>query len=126
MKSSGPSSSVIAAGVVGILVSLFTILIAVASIAGMFMLPPSSSAAIPPFSKPLAIAMMGLLSGLAIFGIFTSAGVLRLKKWARVSMLVWGGVMVAFCGLVLLLAAFVLLEERGVDHYVSVPSLRVL
>jgi hypothetical protein len=126
MKPSGPSSSVIAAGVVGILVSLFTILIAVASIAGMFMLPPNNSAAIPPFSKPLAIAMMGLLSGLAIFGIFTSVGVLRLKKWARVSMLVWGGVMVAFCGLVLLFTAFVPLPEMPADASVSFPFLRVL
>src|SRR5712664_1068305 len=100
MNPSGPSNSVVAAGVVGILASLVAILIAVAAIAGMSMLPPANnSAAIPPFAKSMAIAMLALLAGLAIFGIFTSVGVLHLKKWARLSMLVWGAVMAAFCGI---------------------------
>jgi hypothetical protein len=126
MKPSGPSSPVVAAAVVGILVSLFTILIAVASIAGMSMMPPNTSAAIPPFTKTLAVAMMGLFGGLAIFGIFTSVGVLRLKKWARVSMLVWGGVMAAFCGVILVFTAFVRLPETPADASVSLPFSRVL
>lgn len=111
MKQSGPPASVAAAGIVGILASLFTILIAVASFAGMFMFQPDNSPAIPPFAKPLAIAMMFLFGGLAIFGIFTSLGVLRLKRWARLSMMVWGGVMAAFCGLILLFTAFVPLPD---------------
>ncbi len=126
MNPSGPSTAVVAAGIVGILVSLFAILIAVASIAGMFMLPPGNSAAIPPLAKPLAIALMGLFSGLAIFGIFTGVGVLRLKKWARVSMLIWGGVMAAFCGLVLLFTSLAPLPEMPADASVSFPFLRIL
>lgn len=126
MKPSGPPSAVVAAGIVGILASLFTILIAIASIAGMFMLPPNNSAAIPPSAKPLAIAMMYLLGGLAIFGIFTSVGVVRLKKWARVSMLIWGGVMAAFCGLILLFTAFVPLPEVPANASVSFPFLRIV
>jgi hypothetical protein len=125
MKPPGPSSAVVAAGIVGILVSLFIILIAVATIAGMSMMPPDNSASIPPFTKRLAVAMMGLFGGLAIFGIFTSVGVLRLKKWARVSMLIWGGVMAAFCGVILLFTAFTPLLELPADASVS-PFLRVL
>jgi len=127
MKASGPSSSVVAAAIVGILASLFAILIAVAAIAGMNMMPPANgSPAIPPFAKPIAIAMMGLFAGLAIFGIFSSVGVLRLKKWARVSMLIWGGVMVAFCGLALLFAAFGSLPEAPADSPMTFPFLRLL
>jgi len=126
MKPPGPSSAVVAAGIVGILFSLFTILIAVASIAGMSMMPSSNSAAIPHFAKTLAVAMMGLFGGLAIFGIFTSVGVLRLKKWARVSMLVWGGVMAAFCGVILVFTAFVPLPEMSADASVGLPFPRVL
>jgi hypothetical protein len=126
MKPSGPSSAVVAAGIIGILVSLFTILIAVASIAGMSMMPPNNAAAIPPFAKPLAIVMMVLFGGLAIFGIFTSVGVLRLKNWARVSMLVWGGVMAAFCGVILLFMAFAPFPDMPADTSVSFPFLRIL
>jgi hypothetical protein len=126
MKPRGASSAVVAAAIVGILVSLFTILIAVATIAGMSMMPPNNSAAIPPFAKPLAVAMMGLFGGLAIFGIFTSVAVLRLKKWARVSMLVWGGVMAAFCGVVLLFMAFAPFPEMPPDTSASLPFFRVL
>jgi hypothetical protein len=126
MKPSGPSSSIVAAAIVGILVSLFAILTAVASVAGMSLMPPNNSAAIPPFAKSLAIVMLGVFAGLAIFGIFTSVGVLRLKKWARVSMLIWGGVMVAFCGIALLFTAFAPLPELPANASVSFPYLRVL
>ena len=126
MKPSSPPSAVVAAGIVGILASLFTILIAIASIAGMFMLPPNNSVAIPPSAKPPAIAMMCLLGGLAIFGIFTSVGVVRLKKWARVSMLVWGGLMAAFCGVILVFTAFVPLPETPANASVSLPFSRIL
>jgi hypothetical protein len=127
MKQSGPPGAIVAAGIVGILASLFAILIAVASIAGMFMLPPNNSAAIPPFAKPLAIAMTFLLGGLAVFGIFTSLGVLRLKRWARVSMLVWGGLMAAFSGVMLLFTSLVPLPDvYAADTAVSSQYIRIL
>lgn len=127
MKASGPSSAVIAAAIVGILTSLFALLSAVAAIAGMSLLPPpNGSQAMPPFAKPLAVVMMGLFAGLAIFGIFTSVGVLRLKKWARVSMLVWGCVMVAFCGLALPFAAFVPMPEAPAESPMALPFVRIL
>src|SRR5882724_1478487 len=127
MNPSGPSSSIIAAGVVGILASLFAILIAVAAIAGMGMLPQASgSPEIPPNVKSMAVAMMVVFAGLAGFGIFTSVGVLHLKNWARITMLVWGGVMATFCALALLFVAFVPLPEAPPASPMSVPILRLV
>jgi hypothetical protein len=127
MNASGPSSSIIAAGVVGILASLFAILIAVAAIAGMGMLPQAGGTPeIPPNVKSMAVVMMLLFAGLAVFGIFTSASVLHLKNWARITMLVWGGVMAAFCTLALLFVAFVPLPEGSAASPMSVPILRLV
>src|SRR6266478_2117483 len=127
MKPSGPSGSVIAAGVVAILASLVTILIAVAAIAGVSLMPPAgSSPPIPQSVKSTAVAMMVFLAGLAIFGIFTSVGVLHLKNWARVSILIWGAVMAAFSGLALPFAAFMPMPEAPAQSPVALPFVRTL
>jgi len=127
MNPSGPSSSVVAAGVVGILASLITILIAALAIFGFSLMPPeSASPALPPFAKSMAVAMMFLLAGLAIFGLFTSVGVLHLKNWARISILVWGGVMVAFCGLALPFAMFMPLPDAPAEAPMALPFVRLL
>jgi hypothetical protein len=126
MKPSGPSSSVVAAAVVGILMSLFTILGTLGAIIGLTMIPPTNSAAIPPFARSVVMVMMGLIAGVAIFGIFTCVGSLRLKRWARVSMLIWGGVMAAFSGVMLLFTSFVPLPEMPADAAMSLPYLRIL
>ena len=43
--------------------------------------------------------MMIFFLAVAIFGIFSGVGLLRLKEWARISTLVWSGITIAFCGL---------------------------
>jgi hypothetical protein len=127
MNPSGPSSSVVAAGVVGILASLVAILIAVAAIAGMSLMPPANATPpMPPFVKSTAVAIMVLFAGLAIFGIFTSVGVLHLRNWARISMLIWGGVMAAFCGLALPFATFVPMPEAPAESPMALPFVRIL
>jgi hypothetical protein len=127
MNPSGPSSSVVAAGVVGILASLITILIAVLAIVGLNLMPTEGATQpLPPFAKSMAVMMMLFLAGLAIFGVFTSVGVLHLKKWARISMLVWGGVMAAFSGLALPFAMFMPLPEPPAEAPMALPFLRVL
>lgn len=126
MNSSGPSSSVVAAAIVGILTSLFAILGTVGAIVGLTMIPQTSSTAIPPFAKSMVIAIMGLSAGLAVFGIFTCVSVLRLKKWARVSMLIWGGVMAAIGGVMFLFTSFVPLPEMPAENAASLPYMRIL
>lgn len=80
MNTSGPSSSVIAAAIAGLLISLFTILGMLGAMAGLTMLPQAGATAIPLPARSLLIAIMGLITGVAIFGVFTGVGVLRLKK----------------------------------------------
>jgi len=97
------------------------------AIAGMSLMPPASaSPQIPPFVKSTVVAMMVFLAGLAIFGIFTSVGVLHLKNWARVPMLIWGAVMAAFSGLALPFAAFMPMPEAPAQSPVALPFVRTL
>ncbi len=97
-----PTASVTAAGVVAIVGSVLVLLgTALAAIA--FLTVPISQAApqFPSFARNLAVGSMALFAGLAVFGVFTGIGVLRLKNWARISMLVWSGITAAICGCVL-------------------------
>lgn len=126
MSPSSPSSSIVAAAIVGILISLFTILGTLSGVVGLTMLPPSSAMAIPPPARSMLIVIMGLLAGLAIFGLFTCIALLRLKKWARVSILIWGGVMAAFSGVMLLYTALSPLPEISADSAAGLPYLRIL
>jgi predicted membrane channel-forming protein YqfA (hemolysin III family) len=126
MSPSNPSSSIVAAAIAGILISLFTILGTLSGIVGLTMLPPSSAMAIPPPARSMLLVIMGLLAGLAIFGVFTCIGVLRLKKWARLSILIWGGVMAAFSGVMLLFTSLSPLPEISADSAAGLPYLRIL
>ena len=100
---------------------------AAAAIAGISLMPQeSASPPMPPFVKSTAVAILLFLAVLAIFGIFTSVGVLHLKKWARVSMLIWGGVMAAFCGLALPFATLVPMPESPAGSPMSLPIVRIL
>lgn len=126
MSSSGPSSSVVAAAIAGLLISLLTILGTLGAMVGLTMVPPSNAMAIPPPARSVLTVIMGLMAGLAIFGFFTCVSLLRLKRWARISMLVWAGVMSAFSGVMLLFAAITPLPEMGADSGVGVPNLRLM
>lgn len=103
-----PTASVTAAGVVALIVSVLVLLgTALAAIA--FLTVPISQAApqFPSFARNLAVGSMALFAGLAVFGVFTGIGVLRLKNWARISMLVWSGIAAAICGCVLAFLAII-------------------
>jgi hypothetical protein len=127
MNPSVRSGSVVAAGVVGILAALFAILTAVAGIVGLSTISPAGgAAAIPPFAKSIGVAMLIVFGALAIFGIFTGVGVLNLKNWARISILIWGGVMAVFCGLALVFVAFGPLQEPPGLSPISLPYVRIL
>jgi len=126
MRPSGPSSSVVAAAVVGILIAVFGILTALIAVAGVSVMAPPNTAGLPPFAKSLSIVMMVLFCCVAIFGIFTGIGVLKLKSWARISMLVWGGVMVFFCGMALMFLLFVPLPEGPENSPLTPNVLRLV
>jgi hypothetical protein len=46
----------------------------------------------PAFLKTIMLVMMALFLGVAIFGVVTGVGLIRLRNWARISALIWAGV----------------------------------
>jgi hypothetical protein len=52
----------------------------------------------PPYATAVAAVGRLVLVGLAVFGIITGIGLIRLKNWARVSILIWSAITVFFAG----------------------------
>jgi hypothetical protein len=102
-----PSATVTVAAIVGICLAAFTILGCGFAIIGLGTLQLPSATSTPSFVKSLTLASMVIGCGVAIFGIVTCAGVLRLKNWARISLLVWASVMAFFSGFAILFMIFV-------------------
>jgi hypothetical protein len=91
------SASVIAPAVVAMVGSVLFFLSCAAALASILLIPPSGSAQnLPPFAKTLSIGMTAVMICVSIFGFVTGIGLLRLKNWARISAIVWGGFCVFF------------------------------
>lgn len=102
------SASVIAAVVVAVLCALFFLLSCSVALIGLFLVKlPSSVPELPPFAKAVELAIIGLVICLSIFGIITGVALIYLRNWARISILIWGGVF-AFFGAVGIPFAFLL------------------
>lgn len=89
------------AGVVAIVFGLFG---ALGSLLGAvsFLLMPQLPArpgapAMPQGVQMMSAAMILFFFAVAVFGIFVGVGVLRRRNWARISILIWGGLMAFFC-----------------------------
>ena len=95
-----PTTSVKAAAIVAILGSVLVLLGAAFVFLTVLLLPGvQTGAELPRFARVVAQAAMVFFFGFAILGLFTGVGVLRLEKWARISMLIWSGLTAAFCAL---------------------------
>jgi hypothetical protein len=104
----GPTASVTAAGVVAIVGSVLVLLAtAFGFLAVLTLLKSQAGPALPSLARATAEGTMVFFFGLAILGIFTGVGVLRLKNWARISVLVWSGVTAAICAFILAFLAFI-------------------
>jgi hypothetical protein len=96
-QSSKLSASVTAAAVVAMVGSLLFFLGSVAALAGILLSPrPNSAQELQPFVKTFSIGMTAVMICVSIFGFATGIGLLRLKKWARISAIVWSGFCVFF------------------------------
>jgi hypothetical protein len=93
---------VIASGVVSIIGSTIFLLIAAATI---FVVPPQSAGA--PDVRTVSLVSGGLFAALAMLGVATGVGVLRLRPWARVSILVFAGIMSAVSLMAGVMMAFI-------------------
>jgi hypothetical protein len=102
------SASVIAAAVVAILGGLFTLLSCSAVFLMMLLVKvPSTSSELPPSVRTFSLAAQGFMICLSLFGIATGIGLIYLRKWARISILIWGG-FCAFFGVIGIPIAFLM------------------
>lgn len=102
--------SIGAAGAVAIFLSLLGVL-GSALLAISFLVMPenqrvSPNSAMIPQVRAMTVGVMAFFLALSVFGIFVGVGILRRKKWARITILVWGGFMTA-CGLMAIAFALV-------------------
>jgi hypothetical protein len=94
------SASVTAAAVVAILSGLFLLLCcSFAFFAFLLIKVPGTASELPPALRYMMLGTEGFMMGLSLFGVATGIGLLYLRKWARVSILIWGGLSVFFCGI---------------------------
>lgn len=89
------------AGVVAVALSLFGILISLVGAVSMLLLPQLSGRAgappLPATARVMSELVMVVMFAMAVFGTFVGVGVIRRRNWARISILVWGGIMALLC-----------------------------
>ncbi len=94
--------SVTAAGIVAIILSLFVAFGCLLGGLGVLLMPhlPAAQGAppMPPEVRTFSAVFLLFFLVLAGFGVFVGVGVMRRRNWARITMLIWGGMM-AFFGL---------------------------
>jgi hypothetical protein len=91
------SASVTAAAVLAILESVFLLLCCSAAFF-VFLLAklPGPASALPPAMRYMMLGTQAFMMCLSAFGIAAGVGLLYLRKWARMSILTWGGLSVFF------------------------------
>ncbi|MGB2590745.1 MAG: hypothetical protein WBG02_18130 [Candidatus Acidiferrum sp.] len=114
--------SVIAAGVVAILLALFGLMSSALMAVSFLVMPEiqkvSAGSAMFPQIRAMSVAVMIFLMALSVFGIFVGVGIFRRKNWARITILVWGGFMTFVC----LMVIVVVLMTFGHVSSVQLPN----
>ena len=94
------SASVTVAAIVAILSGLFFLLCCSFAFFGFLLVKlPGTTSEIPPLVRNTMLATEGLMMCLSLFGIATGIGLIYLRNWARISILIWGGMLVFFGGI---------------------------
>jgi hypothetical protein len=92
--------AVTAAGIVAIVFAVFGVLMAILVEVSMVFVsriaPESKSAPMPEAVRAMASIIWLFLLALNVFAIFVGANVLRRRNWARITILIWGGLMTFF------------------------------
>lgn len=127
MSSSKPSASVIVAGVVAILGSALAIFISALGLIGTALISNAPGREnLPAPAKSVAMVTLLFVMAVAVFGILTGVGLFRLKSWARISALVWAGIIALFSALILLFLPFIPLPETSAGQSVPAAHLKAL
>jgi hypothetical protein len=100
------SASVMASGIIAILGSLVTAMGILIGVIGLFLSSryPSPMDAMPEL-RIVTMAVMAFFFAVTIWGAFSGVGLIRLRNWARVSVLVWSGITAPFCVLTIVFVA---------------------
>src|ERR1700722_10170929 len=100
------SAAVMASGIIAILGSLVT---AIGILIGIMGLVLSSRYPNPMDSMPglrvITTVVMAFFFAVTIWGAFSGVGLIRLRNWARVSVLIWSGLTAPFCILAIVFVA---------------------
>jgi hypothetical protein len=103
-----PSASITAAGVVAIIGSVLTAFGISLGLLGVLLSSQlQAQPALTPMIRTMTTAFLFLCLAISIFGICAGIGLLRLKNWARISVLVWSGLTVVFCAMIILFFIFI-------------------
>lgn len=104
--------AVTAAGVVAILFGAFGVLSSIlveVSMVFVSRIPPANKGvAFPEAVRAMASMVWLFILALNIFGIFVGANILRRRNWARISILIWGGLMTFFSAITIVTTLLVL------------------
>jgi hypothetical protein len=92
-----PSPAVVTAAIAAILGGLLILLGCSIAFFGVLLQGSAHNTPVtPPLLRNFTLGMMGFMMCLSLFGIATGIGLLYLRKWARISVLIWGGFAVFF------------------------------
>jgi hypothetical protein len=107
------SASVTAAAVVAILGGFFFLLCCSAAFF-VFLLTklPGTAREFPPSMRYMMFGAQAFMMCLSLFGIATGIGIIYLRKWARISILIWGGLSVFFGAIGIPIAYLMLLSPN--------------
>ncbi|HXR32178.1 MAG TPA: hypothetical protein VN830_00610 [Verrucomicrobiae bacterium] len=104
--------AVTAAGVVAILFGALGVLMAIiVEVSMLFVSRISSESSGVPFPeavRAMTSIMWLFLLALNIFGIFVGANIFRRRNWARISILIWGGLMAFFSAITMVATFFIM------------------
>ena len=110
MQKSRPAVTV--AGVVAILFGAFGVLSAILVEISMFaisrMASTNKGVPFPEAVRAMTCIVWLFILAIAIFGIFVGANILRRRNWARISILIWGGIMTFFSAITIAVTVLVL------------------
>jgi hypothetical protein len=121
------SASVTAAAVVAISGSLFLLLCCSVALLALLMIKlPGPAYELPPSLRYMMFATQGFMMCLSLFGVATGIGLIYLRNWARISVLIWGGLSVFFGVIEIPIAYLILLSSNPSAPALPVESMQAV
>jgi hypothetical protein len=126
MNSPKASAPVIVSAILAIVGSLLAMLILTIGIAGMYGAPTRGD--VPGVSTEAAALIFGFMFCMCGFGAVTGVGLLRLKNWARISILTWAGISVVLCSMGVITILLIPLDKLSAapNNSINMHAVKVL